>query len=408
MMARSSATPSTRSRSTTRAAGSSASRASAEAITFGNSVFYNRLARRPRRRSSTSSSTSSQYDKLGPERRSSTSYFGLSLATIIKRAIAGEPIEAMQSSPHERDAYALETAVQGLAGREPVGRRDSAKIEPIGRSGALIGMEAVLEQSPPTLAGLVAAAKRGDRDAFRDARSSRTWRRPSARPGSSRDRRPTHPTRSRRRSSRPGAGSTSLRDPDAFRAWFRRHVVRAALKAAERRGRVVELDLARGRPGGRARPGARPADARTRLRPARRPRPPPPDAPPLLGPADRRDGRPSRHPRGHGQVPGPLRDGPARGPPSRRRNDDERRLRGAPEALAPRPGRQADRSALQALAGNVAALPPRRRRRPSALLAAAAWWSSSLALGGVLSSRHDSVATPPDGPQPPRSGRLRR
>jgi hypothetical protein len=48
-----------------------------------------------------------QYDRLG---RSAflASYFGLSLATIIKRAIAGDPIEVMNSSPHEREAYELE------------------------------------------------------------------------------------------------------------------------------------------------------------------------------------------------------------------------------------------------------------------------------------------------------------
>ena len=41
-------------------------------------------------------------------------------------------------------------------------------------------------------------------------------------------------------------GLDGLRDPVAFPAWFRRHVVRAALRAATRRqrGRVVELDPA--------------------------------------------------------------------------------------------------------------------------------------------------------------------
>jgi hypothetical protein len=48
-----------------------------------------------------------QYERIG---RSAflASYFGLSLATIIKRAIAGEPIQAMKSSPHEKEAYAFE------------------------------------------------------------------------------------------------------------------------------------------------------------------------------------------------------------------------------------------------------------------------------------------------------------
>ena len=46
-------------------------------------------------------------------------------------------------------------------------------------------------------------------------------------------------------------GLDSLRDPERFRPWFRQHVVRAALKAAKRRGRVVELDLAIARRPGR-------------------------------------------------------------------------------------------------------------------------------------------------------------
>lgn len=78
----------------------------AQAITFGNSVFYNK---RPPSEDTFIHELVHihQYHKLG---RSGfvKSYFGLSLATIIKRAIAGEPIEAMESSPHERDAYELE------------------------------------------------------------------------------------------------------------------------------------------------------------------------------------------------------------------------------------------------------------------------------------------------------------
>jgi hypothetical protein len=78
----------------------------AEAITFGNSIFF--------KDSPPTVPTFvhemvhiDQYDRLG---RSAflASYFGLSLATIIKRAIAGEPIEVMNSSPHEREAYELE------------------------------------------------------------------------------------------------------------------------------------------------------------------------------------------------------------------------------------------------------------------------------------------------------------
>lgn len=37
-------------------------------------------------------------------------------------------------------------------------------------------------------------------------------------------------------------GLDGLRDPDAFPAWFRRHVVRSALRSAGRRPRLVELD----------------------------------------------------------------------------------------------------------------------------------------------------------------------
>jgi RNA polymerase sigma-70 factor (ECF subfamily) len=110
-------------------------------------------------------------------------------------------------------------------------------------------MEAVLEQSPPTLAVLVAAAKRGDRDAFRELIEPDL----AAALGTARI-----VTRSEADASdavqeallSAWCGLDSLRDPEAFRAWFRRHVVRAALKAAERRGRVVELDLAAAAPAG--------------------------------------------------------------------------------------------------------------------------------------------------------------
>jgi RNA polymerase sigma-70 factor (ECF subfamily) len=38
-------------------------------------------------------------------------------------------------------------------------------------------------------------------------------------------------------------GLSGLRDADAFPAWFRRHVVRASMRTASRRGRVLELDV---------------------------------------------------------------------------------------------------------------------------------------------------------------------
>jgi RNA polymerase sigma-70 factor, ECF subfamily len=110
-------------------------------------------------------------------------------------------------------------------------------------------METVLEQSPPTLVDLVAAAKRGDRDAFRSLIEPDL----AAAFGTARI-----VTRSDAEASdavqeallSAWRGLESLRNPEAFRAWFRRHVVRAALKAAERRSRVVELDLATAAPEG--------------------------------------------------------------------------------------------------------------------------------------------------------------
>jgi RNA polymerase sigma-70 factor (ECF subfamily) len=121
-------------------------------------------------------------------------------------------------------------------------RRPGSKIEPNPPGDALIGMEAVLDQSPPTLAGLVAAARRGDRDAFRTLVEPDL----AAAIGTARIL-----TRSEADASdavqeallSAWRGLGSLREPDAFRAWFRRHVVRAAMRASSGRGRVVELDL---------------------------------------------------------------------------------------------------------------------------------------------------------------------
>lgn len=124
-----------------------------------------------------------------------------------------------------------------------------AEIEPIGLGRTLIGMEAVLEESPPTVVGLVAAAKAGDRDAFG------TLVEPDlpAALGTARI-----VTRSEADASdavqeallSAWRGLDGLREPEAFRAWFRRHVVRAALRAATKRGRVLELDLAAAAPDG--------------------------------------------------------------------------------------------------------------------------------------------------------------
>lgn len=110
-------------------------------------------------------------------------------------------------------------------------------------------MEAVLDLSPPTLTQLVVAASRGDRDAFRALVEPDL----AAALGTARI-----VTRSEADASdavqeamlSAWRGLDSLRDPEAFRAWFRRHVVRAALRAARRRGQVVELDLAAAAPEG--------------------------------------------------------------------------------------------------------------------------------------------------------------
>ncbi|HEX2756281.1 MAG TPA: sigma-70 family RNA polymerase sigma factor [Candidatus Limnocylindrales bacterium] len=124
-----------------------------------------------------------------------------------------------------------------------------SKIEPNRPGDALIGMEAVLDQSPPTLAHLVAAARRGDRDAFRalvepDLPAALGTARIVTRSEADASDAVQEALLSAWR------GLDGLREPEAFRAWFRRHVVRAALRAASRRGRVVELDLTASAPEG--------------------------------------------------------------------------------------------------------------------------------------------------------------
>ncbi|HRW66698.1 MAG TPA: hypothetical protein P5032_13335 [Candidatus Competibacter sp.] len=78
----------------------------ADAMTFGNSIFF--------RQAVPSVDTYihemvhiDQYDRAG-RTAFLTSYFGLSLATIIWRVIRGHAINAMSSSPHEKAAYGLE------------------------------------------------------------------------------------------------------------------------------------------------------------------------------------------------------------------------------------------------------------------------------------------------------------
>jgi hypothetical protein len=77
----------------------------AAAITFGNSVFYG---------SAPDVDTYihemvhiNQYHVLG-RKAFVLSYFGASALTIAARAIRGQPIRAMRSSPHEEQAYQLE------------------------------------------------------------------------------------------------------------------------------------------------------------------------------------------------------------------------------------------------------------------------------------------------------------
>ena len=107
----------------------------------------------------------------------------------------------------------------------------------------------MLEGSPSPIAGLVAAAKAGDRDAFRrlvepDLGTALGTARIMIRSEAD----AADAVQDALLSAWQGLGA--LRDPDAFRPWFRRHVVRAALRAAERRGRVVELDPTTAAPDG--------------------------------------------------------------------------------------------------------------------------------------------------------------
>ena len=107
-------------------------------------------------------------------------------------------------------------------------------------------MELSLTMEAPASAALVAAARRGDRDAFADLVSPhletalRVARVVAGSPDDG-----TDAVQDALLSAWQGIGS--LREPAAFPAWFRRHVTRSAMKHAKRRGtgkrRVVELDL---------------------------------------------------------------------------------------------------------------------------------------------------------------------
>lgn len=103
-------------------------------------------------------------------------------------------------------------------------------------------MEATLDQPASRLRPLVAAAVGGDHDAFRSLVEPYI---PIALGAA------TILTRSHADAAdavqeallSAWRGLPQLRDPDAFPAWFRQHVVRAATRAAKSRNRVVELDL---------------------------------------------------------------------------------------------------------------------------------------------------------------------
>jgi hypothetical protein len=87
----------------------------AAAITFGNSIFYG-----------TADVDTyvhemvhiHQYHTLG-RMAFLGSYFGLSLATIIKRVLAGQSLDAMKSSPHEQEAYNLEARFKAWRASHP-------------------------------------------------------------------------------------------------------------------------------------------------------------------------------------------------------------------------------------------------------------------------------------------------
>ena len=105
-------------------------------------------------------------------------------------------------------------------------------------------MELSLTMEAPVPVELVAAARRGDRDAFADLVSPhletalRVARVVAGSPDDG-----TDAVQDALLSAWQGIGS--LREPAAFPAWFRRHVTRSAMKHAKRRGRarVTELDV---------------------------------------------------------------------------------------------------------------------------------------------------------------------
>jgi RNA polymerase sigma-70 factor (ECF subfamily) len=109
-------------------------------------------------------------------------------------------------------------------------------------------MEGILDERPTT-SGLVSAARRGDRDAFRAlVEPSLRSALGAARIVTRSDADAADAVQDALLSAWLGLGA--LREPEAFPAWFRRHVVRAALRKATARGRLVELDVAVAAPDG--------------------------------------------------------------------------------------------------------------------------------------------------------------
>jgi RNA polymerase sigma-70 factor (ECF subfamily) len=103
-------------------------------------------------------------------------------------------------------------------------------------------MEATLDQPTARLRPLVEAAVAGHRDAFRALAEPYVGKALGA---------ATIITRSPADAAdavqdallSAWRGLTDLRDPDAFPAWFRQHVVRAAIRATKSRTLVAELDI---------------------------------------------------------------------------------------------------------------------------------------------------------------------
>lgn len=89
----------------------------ADAITFGNSIFFSQAV--PSVDTYVHEMVHiDQYDRAG-RTAFLTSYFGLSLATIIWRVIQGHAINVMSSSPHEKAAYQLQDRFKSWIAQNP-------------------------------------------------------------------------------------------------------------------------------------------------------------------------------------------------------------------------------------------------------------------------------------------------